>query len=95
MAKLADTELAANVRRRNTIRAERRRERLAQAGKAQLTVWISAAAKTAVLDEAARRGATTGETVDAILKEALNAHTPAERLEAATKAAARVAGEQP
>jgi hypothetical protein len=95
MARLPDEVRAANVRRLGLMQAERRRERLTREGRIQLTTWISAAAKAGLVDEAARRGMNIGETLDAVLKEALNAHTPAERLEAATKAAARVAGEQP
>ncbi len=86
MAKLNDAELAANVRAGNIRRSERRRERLAAAGMVQLVTWITTTTKAALTDEAERRGQPIGETAAALLQEALNSYSPAERLEAVTAA---------
>jgi G:T-mismatch repair DNA endonuclease (very short patch repair protein) len=89
MAKMTDSELAARVRQRNAARSERRRERLAQSGKRQLLCWITDTTRTALELEAANRGLPVGQTAAALLAEALNSHTPAERLAMATAAATR------
>jgi hypothetical protein len=89
MAKLTDSELAANVRAGNQRRAERRRERLAAAGRRQLVCWITTTTRTALELEAANRGLPVGQTAAALLAEALNSHTPAERLAMATAAAGK------
>ncbi len=87
MAKLSDAELAANIRRGNQRRSERLRERQAAAGKRQLVTWITTTTRAALELEAASRGLPVGQTAAALLAEALNSHTPAERLAAVTAAA--------
>jgi hypothetical protein len=89
MAKLTDAELASRVRQRNAARSERRRERLAAAGRRQLVCWITDTTRTALELEAAGRGLPVGQTAAALLAEALNAATPAERLAAAMMAVNR------
>lgn len=71
MAKLTDAELASRVRQRNAARSERRRERLAAAGKRQLLCWITDGTRTALELEAVRRGRPIGETAAELLRESL------------------------
>lgn len=76
--KLSDSELAANVRQRNRQASERRRERLAIAGKVQLLTWIPDTLRRELDGVAAARGERLSETTTALLLAGLNATgTPA------------------
>ena len=77
MPRIADSELAANVRARNRQASERRRERLALAGKVQLLTWIPDTLRRELDSVAAARGEPLSETATALLLAGLNATTPA------------------
>ena len=77
MPRIADSELAANVRARNRQASERRRERLALAGKVQLLTWIPDTLRRELDSVAAARGEPVSETATALLLAGLNATTPA------------------
>jgi hypothetical protein len=84
--KLTDSELAERVRAGNRRRAQRQHEQRRSAGMVQLVTWITTTTKAALMNEAERRGQPIGETAAALLQEALNSYSPAERLEAVTAA---------
>ena len=65
--KLTDSELAANVRQRNRVNSERRRQRLAIAGKVQLLTWIPDTLRRELDSVAAARGEPVSETAAALL----------------------------
>ena len=77
MPRIADSELAANVRSRNRVNSERRRERLAMAGKVQLLTWIPDTLRRELDSVAAARGEPLSETTAALLLAGLAATTPA------------------
>ena len=77
MPRIADSELAANVRSRNRVNSERRRQRLALAGKVQLLTWIPDTLRRELDSVAAARGEPLSETTTALLLAGLNATTPA------------------
>ena len=60
--KLTDSELAANVRQRNRVNSERRRQRLAIAGKVQLLTWIPDTLRRELDSVAAARREPVSET---------------------------------
>ena len=62
MPRIADSELAANVRNRNRQASERRRERLALAGKVQLLTWIPDTLRRELDSVAAARREPVSET---------------------------------
>ena len=67
MPRIADSELAANVRSRNRVNSERRRQRLALAGKVQLLTWIPDTLRRELDSVAAARGEPVSETAAALL----------------------------
>ena len=67
MTRIADSELAANVRSRNRVNSERRRQRLALAGKVQLLTWIPDTLRRELDSVAAARGEPVSETAAALL----------------------------
>ena len=67
MPRIADSELAANVRSRNRVNSERRRQRLAIAGKVQLLTWIPDTLRRELDSVAAARGEPVSETAAALL----------------------------
>ena len=67
MPRIADSELAANVRSRNRVNSERRRQRLALAGKVQLLTWIPDTLRRELDSIAAARGEPVSETAAALL----------------------------
>ncbi|HOX60068.1 MAG TPA: hypothetical protein P5284_08345 [Candidatus Contendobacter sp.] len=62
MPRIADSELAANVRQRNRVNSERRRQRLAIAGKVQLLTWIPDTLRRELDSVAAARREPVSET---------------------------------
>ena len=62
MPRIADSELAANVRSRNRVNSERRRQRLALAGKVQLLTWIPDTLRRELDSVAAARREPVSET---------------------------------
>ena len=62
MPRIADSELAANVRQRNRVNSERRRQRLALAGKVQLLTWIPDTLRRELDSVAAARREPVSET---------------------------------
>ena len=60
--KLTDSELAANVRSRNRVNSERRRQRLALSGKVQLLTWIPDTLRRELDSVAAARREPVSET---------------------------------
>ena len=62
MTRIADSELAANVRNRNRVNSERRRQRLALAGKVQLLTWIPDTLRRELDSVAAARREPVSET---------------------------------
>ena len=62
MTRIADSELAANVRQRNRVNSERRRQRLALAGKVQLLTWIPDTLRRELDSVAAARREPVSET---------------------------------
>ena len=75
MPRIADSELAANVRSRNRVNSERRRQRLALAGKVQLLTWIPDTLRRELDSVAAARGEPLSETTAALLLAGLAATT--------------------
>ena len=73
--RVSDTELAARLRQRNAVNSQRRRERLALAGKVQLLTWIPATLRRELDSAAAARGEPLSETTAALLLAGLNATT--------------------
>jgi len=69
--KLSDAEFTERTRAANRRRTVRYQQRLSEAGKSSLTVWIPDAIKTALQTEAAERGSTLAETATALLSVAL------------------------
>lgn len=67
VTKVSDSELAANVRRRNRVNSERRRQRLAAGGKVQLLTWIPDTLRLELDSVAAARGEPLSETASAAL----------------------------
>ena len=67
MPRIADSELAANVRNRNRVNSERRRQRLALAGKVQLLTWIPDALRRELDSVAAARREPVSETAAAAI----------------------------
>jgi len=67
MPRIADSELAANVRSRNRVNSERRRQRLALSGKVQLLTWIPDTLRRELDSVAAARGEPVSETAAALL----------------------------
>jgi len=67
MTRIADSELAANVRNRNRVNSERRRQRLALAGKVQLLTWIPDALRRELDSVAAARREPVSETAAAAI----------------------------
>jgi hypothetical protein len=65
--RVSDTELAARLRQRNAVNSQRRRERLALAGKVQLLTWIPATLRRELDSAAAARGEPLSETTAALL----------------------------
>ena len=60
--KLTDSELAARLRQRNRVNSERRRQRLALAGKVQLLTWIPDTLRRELDSVAAARREPVSET---------------------------------
>ena len=67
MPRIADSELAANVRSRNRVNSERRRQRLALAGKVQLLTWIPDTLRRELDSVAAARREPVSETAAAAI----------------------------
>lgn len=67
MPRIADSELAANVRNRNRVNSERRRQRLALAGKVQLLTWIPDTLRRELDSVAAARREPVSETAAAAM----------------------------
>lgn len=67
MPRIADSELAANVRQRNRVNSERRRQRLAIAGKVQLLTWIPDTLRRELDSVAAARREPVSETAAAAM----------------------------
>ena len=70
MPKLSDSQLAANVRERNREANRRMRERYAAMGHSQVTVWISAQARSKANSIAKEQGLTLGEAISLALENA-------------------------
>jgi hypothetical protein len=75
--RLTDSELAQRVRASNQRRAERRRERLALAGKVQLLSWVPATLRNELDKVAAARGESLSDTTAALLSLGLKVTTTA------------------
>jgi|APTNR8051073442_1049403.scaffolds.fasta_scaffold06949_6 hypothetical protein len=73
--KLTDAEFVQRTRENNRRRSERQRQRLVQAGRSSLTVWIPDPVRAALTAKAANDGATIADTAAALLSAAL-APTP-------------------
>ena len=65
--KLTDSELAARLRQRNRVNSERRRQRLALAGKVQLLTWIPDTLRRELDSVAAARREPVSETAAAAI----------------------------
>lgn len=65
--RVSDSELAANLRLRNRLNSERRRQRLAAGGKVQLLTWIPDTLRRELDSVAAARGEPLSETTTALL----------------------------
>lgn len=69
--RVSDSELAENLRRRNRLNSERRRQRLTASGKVQLLTWIPDTLRRELDSVAAARGERLSETTTALLSLAL------------------------
>ena len=69
MKKLPDAELAERVRTRNTRRTVAYRERLVQAGKMQLAVWVPGELRERIDVAAGSNGRTLSAETTALLQE--------------------------
>lgn len=69
--KLSDAEFTERTRAANRRRTVRYQQRLSEAGKSSLTVWIPDTIKTALQTAAAERGSTLADTATALLSVAL------------------------
>lgn len=72
LARLDDAEYARRSRERNNRINAAHRQRLLQAGKAQTNVWLSAALRTRLDDEAVAEGVSLSVVVERLLSAALN-----------------------
>ena len=77
LARLDDAEFARRARERNTRVNAAHRQRLLEAGKAQTNVWLSAALRQRLDDEAAADGVSLSVVVERLLAAALNSATNA------------------
>jgi hypothetical protein len=72
LARLDDAEYARRSRERNNRINAAHRQRLLQAGKAQTNVWLSAALRTRLDDEAVAEGVSLSVVVERLLSAALS-----------------------
>lgn len=75
VARLDDAEFARRARERNARVNAAHRQRLLEAGKAQTNVWLSAALRQRLDDEAAADGVSLSVVVERLLAAALNSAT--------------------